>query len=78
MLAAQMHRPQRGVIALPLQSYRKPMKGRGPLYVPYGTFDRRVREAVLVFISWTVIALPCPSFREPWKGKGPRNVPWSD
>ena len=30
----------------------------------YGIIDRRVREAVLVFIAWTVIALPCSSFRK--------------
>ena len=30
----------------------------------YGIIDRRVREAVLVFIARTVIAYPCPSFRK--------------
>jgi hypothetical protein len=30
----------------------------------YGIIDRRVREAVLVLIDWTVIAYPHPSFRE--------------
>jgi len=29
----------------------------------YGIIDRRVREAVLVFIARTVIAYPCPSLR---------------
>jgi|LakMenEpi03Aug12_release.lakeMendotaPanAssembly.Ray.scaffolds.fasta_scaffold81363_1 hypothetical protein len=29
-----------------------------------GIIDRRVREAVLVLIDWTVIAYPCSSFRK--------------
>ena len=52
-----------------------------PLHVPYVTYRswiRRVREAVLVFIAWTVIVLPCSSFREQPQDQGPRNVPRSD
>jgi len=30
----------------------------------YGIIDRRVREAVLGLIDWTVIAYPYPSFRK--------------
>ena len=38
-----------------------------PLHEPLrdcGIIDRRVREAVLRFIAWTVIAYPHPSFRK--------------
>ena len=44
----------------------------------YVIIDRRVREAVLVLIDWTVIAYPHPSFHKPSTGKGPRNVPGND
>jgi len=52
-----------------------------PLHVPYVTYRswiRRVREAVLVIIAWTVIVLPCSSFREQPQDQGPRNVPRCD